>query len=86
VDNVGATRVDLNLTSIDYPRWNGDVSGVWDVDPTGAGVVGTANWKEVTSGNTTRFLQGTGGIDSALFNDSATGTPALAWRQHSRRR
>jgi autotransporter-associated beta strand protein len=78
VDNVGATRVDLNLTSIDYPRWNGDVSGVWDVDPTGAGVVGTANWKEVTSGNTTRFLQGTGGIDSALFNDSATGTTSVS--------
>lgn len=77
VDNTGATRVDLNITAIDFPRWNGNINGNWDVDPTGAGVVGTANWREVISGNSTRFLQGTGGIDSALFDDNAAGTTAV---------
>ncbi|MHA3774044.1 autotransporter-associated beta strand repeat-containing protein [Verrucomicrobiota bacterium sgz303538] len=69
VNNTSGSSVDLNITAFDYPRWTGASSNVWDVDDgTGSG---TANWKEVNSGNVTRYLQGAGGNDSALFDDTA---------------
>lgn len=62
------TRVQLNVTAFDFPRWTGGANGDWDID-NGTGT-GTANWQEVTSGNTTRYLQGSAGNDSVLFDDT----------------
>lgn len=63
------TRILLNVTAFDIPRWTGGTNGDWDIDD-GSGI-GTENWKEALSGNTTRYLQGGGGIDSVLFDDTA---------------
>lgn len=70
LDDAANSAVKLNVTAFDLPRWIGSVDGNWDADTDGTGTTGTANWKEVTSGNTTRYLQGSGGIDSVLFDDT----------------
>ncbi|MEZ0276118.1 MAG: beta strand repeat-containing protein, partial [Roseimicrobium sp.] len=63
------TRVLLDITAFDVPKWTGANSNQWDInDGTGTG---TLNWREVNSGNATRYLQGSGGIDSVLFDDTA---------------
>lgn len=71
VDDSANSRVNLNVTAFDLPRWIGGVDGNWDADPDGTGALGTLNWREVNSGNATRYLQGTGGTDSVLFDDTA---------------
>jgi len=86
VDDAAHGKVLLNVTAFDLPRWTGAVDGTWDLDPDGTGAAGSLNWQEVHSGNATRYLQGTGGTDSVLFDDtpgvptnvllSATLTPA----------
>ncbi len=70
VNDAANAKVLLNITAFDLPRWTGGIDGNWDLDPDGTGAAGTLNWKEVTSGNTTRYLQGTGGTDSVLFDDT----------------
>lgn len=72
VDDAANSRVLLNVTGIDRPRWSGELGGDWDVDDgTGSG---TANWREVISGAATRYLQGEAGADAVLFDDLAVGT------------
>jgi autotransporter-associated beta strand protein len=66
VDNVADGRVDLNLTAFDFPRWTGATNTNWDT--------ATQNWREVNSGAATLYLQGAGGSDSVLFDDTATGS------------
>ncbi len=74
VDNPGASRVDLNISAVDFIRWTGAADTNWDVnDGTGTG---TSNWQEVVSTNATKFLQGSAGQDAALFDDTATTTGA----------
>lgn len=69
-NNSGASQIELTITSTDKARWRGNVTTAWDVnDGTGTG---TLNWREITSGTATRFLQGSNGIDSALFDDTAS--------------
>jgi len=58
--------VELDVTSIDYPKWTGAVNGNWDTS--------TQNWQLAIAGTPTTYLQGAGGTDSVLFDDSATGT------------
>jgi autotransporter-associated beta strand protein len=70
--------VQLDVTAYDYPKWTGAVNGNWDVDPTGAGQQGTLNWVTAISGVATRYLQGTGGTDSVLFDDSAAATATVS--------
>lgn len=71
VDDTVNTRVVLNVSAIDRPRWTGEQNGDWDAnDGTG---IGTLNWREVGSGTITRYLQTPTGSDSVLFDDSATG-------------
>jgi fibronectin-binding autotransporter adhesin len=69
-NNTGASQIELTITTIDKPRWRGNVSSAWDVND-GSGS-GTLNWREVTSGSATRFLQENGGTDAALFDDTAS--------------
>lgn len=79
VDNVAASRVDLNITAFDVPKWTGTTNGSWDIndsaDPTAGS--GTVNWQETTSGLATRYLQFLGVVDSVRFDDSATGTTTV---------
>lgn len=77
IDTGTAGLVKANITSFEQIRWNGDVSSAWDIDPTGSGASGTLNWKTTTSNVATRYLQGSGGIDSVTFDDNATGSTAI---------
>ncbi|WP_367873251.1 beta strand repeat-containing protein [Luteolibacter sp. Populi] len=65
--------VNLNITSTEQVKWNGDVSNDWDIDPTGANVVGTPNWLTTSGNAATRYIQGTIGSDAVNFDDSASG-------------
>jgi autotransporter-associated beta strand protein len=71
VNNTGNSSVDVTITGQDTPKWTGAVNGNWDID-NGAGG-GTSNWREVVSGNTTKYLQPATGGDKVLFDDTATG-------------
>ncbi|QOV88429.1 beta strand repeat-containing protein [Humisphaera borealis] len=75
VDAPGVVRLKIN--SFDLPRWTGAVDAVWDLDPDGTGATGTANWA-LAGGGATKYLQGTGGTDSVVFDDSATGSTTIS--------
>lgn len=79
VDNSALSKVQLNISAFDVPKWTGATSGDWDVndggDPTTG--TGTVNWKEANSGLATRYLQIGSTVDSVLFDDSATGTTTI---------
>lgn len=65
------TSVNLNVSAFDIPKWTGATNNNWDIGTT-ATSGGTVNWVTVTTGSTTRYLQGvTTGTDSVLFDDSA---------------
>ncbi len=67
--------VRLDVLGFDLPRWSGAAGVDWDADD-GTGT-GTFNWREVISGQPTRYLQGEDGTDSVLFDDSATGPTVI---------
>jgi autotransporter-associated beta strand protein len=75
VNNAANTSIDVAITGQDFPKWTGAVNGNWDIDD-GAGS-GTMNWKEITSGNATGYLENANGADAVLFDDSATGTSTV---------
>ena len=69
VNNTANTSVDVNILGTDTPKWNGNVNANWDIDDgTGSG---TANWKGSFTGNSMRYLQGAGGIDAVVFDDTS---------------
>lgn len=72
VDDIANTRVLLNVTAFDIPRWTGAIDSNWDLDD-GTGT-GTQNWKELNSGLVTKYLQGPVGTDSVIFDDTAAAT------------
>lgn len=74
VDNVANSSVDLNIAGIDTPRWRGNVSSDWDIDPLNNGAAGTPNWRTLTTNAVTRYVQGAVGVDAVIFDDSATGS------------
>lgn len=74
VNNTSDQRVDVDITSLEQVKWNGDLGANWDVDPDGTGTTGTANWLTTVSAAHTRYLQGTGGTDTVNFDDTATST------------
>jgi fibronectin-binding autotransporter adhesin len=61
--NDGVSTISLVITSAGAPRWNGNLSGVWDIGT-------TANWIDLISGNPTTYHNG----EPVLFDDTATGT------------
>ncbi|QIF03993.1 autotransporter-associated beta strand repeat-containing protein [Roseimicrobium sp. ORNL1] len=69
LNDTANTRVVLDITAFDVPKWTGAVNNQWDIND-GSGS-GTLNWREVNSGLATRYLQGSGGTDSVLFDDTA---------------
>jgi autotransporter-associated beta strand protein len=68
-------QVLVQINGFDQPKWTGTAGADWDADD-GSGT-GTFNWREVISGQPTRFLQSEEGTDSVLFDDSATGPSAI---------
>ena len=67
VNNTAASTIDLVVSRVSLPRWNGDLSNVWNVST-------TANWVDTISDTPTTFVNG----DPALFNDLATGSTDVA--------
>src|SRR5262249_39935296 len=53
----------------DSPKWTGALNGTWST----ATLSAPKNWKLVTAGTTTDYING----DDVLFDDSATGTTAV---------
>jgi autotransporter-associated beta strand protein len=72
-DNAATTSLDLTLTA-DGPKWRGNINGNWDIDPNNNGAAGTANWRTAVSDVATRYVEGPAGIDSVIFDETATGT------------
>jgi autotransporter-associated beta strand protein len=75
VNDTGNSRVNVTITGFDTPKWTGAIDGKWDID-NGTGT-GTQNWREINSGNVTRYIQNAGGSDSVRFDDTATGTTTV---------
>ena len=73
-DNAVDGAVDLNLV-VETPRWNGDVSGDWDISPDGV-TGGSLNWRTLTSNAATRYTQGVS-TDLVTFDDNATGVTGI---------
>lgn len=65
VDN--GTTVNLNITDVNAPRWEGLAGGNWDIGL-------TTNWINAGSGLPTFFSEGS----TAVFNDEALGTTSVA--------
>ena len=63
--------VDVQITALVKPTWAGTVNGNWDIDTSGNGSVGTANWA-AASGPNTYVESVTLGNDSVIFTDTAT--------------
>ncbi|MFM7245532.1 MAG: autotransporter-associated beta strand repeat-containing protein [Planctomycetaceae bacterium] len=62
-NNTANKSIDLVVTSVALPRWDGAVSSVWNV-------ASTANWINTLTGSATTFQNG----NPALFNDLAAGS------------
>lgn len=62
------TQILLNITGTDKVKWTGALGSAWDVG-TAANVSGTNNWKLVTGGTATNFID----TDTVLFDDTASG-------------
>ena len=67
VNNTTASTIDLVVASLALPRWNGNLSGIWDVG-------GTANWVNEVTGQPVAFTNG----EPARFDDQATGTTSVS--------
>ncbi len=77
VNNTDEKRIDLNISSAESAVWEGDVNGLWDVNPDADGSAGTFNWKTSVAGTDTRYAQGPTNTDQVTFDGSATGTTAI---------
>lgn len=67
INNTANKTLDLKITSVAQPRWDGAVAGTpngtWDINS-------TQNWVEMSTGLPTTYNDGL----PAVFNDDATGT------------
>lgn len=66
VNNTGNHSIDLNVTAVNIPRWNGNAGGNWDIGL-------TANWINIANNLPTVFNQG----NPVIFDDNATGTTTV---------
>ncbi len=74
INNTTDGRVDVSIVN-QAIQWVGGVSADWDVDDSSTGAIeGTQNWKTEISNTATNYLQGTGGTDIVIFDDTATGS------------
>lgn len=63
VNNTANNSIDLNITGVNLPRWDGTINGNWDINQ-------TANWVNLGTGTATFFNNG----NAVLFDDNAQGT------------
>jgi autotransporter-associated beta strand protein len=61
-----AGSIDLAISFVAAPRWEGVISGAWDIGT-------TANWVELSTTLPTTYTDG----NAVLFNDAATGTTSV---------
>ncbi|HWD21213.1 MAG TPA: autotransporter-associated beta strand repeat-containing protein [Verrucomicrobiae bacterium] len=66
VDNASGHSIDLDITDVNLPRWDGNAGGVWDIGL-------TTNWINIGTGLATFYRQG----NAVAFDDSATGTTTV---------
>jgi autotransporter-associated beta strand protein len=64
VNDAAGRSIDLHVIAVDTPRWMGDKSSDWDINT-------TANWRLVSTGAETTYLQPGEIGDSVLFDDQA---------------
>jgi len=64
-NNVSTSSIDLVITNVNLPRWEGLAGGTWDLT--------TTNWINIGSGLPTTYGQG----NTVAFNDSALGTTTV---------
>jgi fibronectin-binding autotransporter adhesin len=78
VNDTVASVLKLGNVVANTPRWNGTINNVWNIDSTGTGGAGTANWITSASQQSTTYVQaGPSQTDSVIFNDSAAGSTAI---------
>jgi autotransporter-associated beta strand protein len=61
------TKIDVSISGSDTLKWAGGVNSTWDLG-TAPGVGGTNNWRLVSAGTTTNFID----TDTITFDDTAT--------------
>lgn len=66
VDNTANRTLDLLVTAVGQPRWDGLAGSVWDVGQ-------TTNWIEISTGDPTVYQDG----NPVLFDDNARGTTSV---------
>jgi autotransporter-associated beta strand protein len=66
VTNTGNSSIDLDITSVNLPKWDGEAGGNWDIGL-------TTNWVNVGTGQPAYFSQNS----QVLFEDSALGTTTV---------
>lgn len=66
VDNTANNSIDLKITAVNLPRWDGNAGGNWDINV-------TKNWVNIGDGTPTYYLQG----NAVTFDDNATGTTTV---------
>jgi autotransporter-associated beta strand protein len=66
VDNTGNNSIDLNITGVNQPRWDGQAGGTWD---TGA----DTNWVNIGTGLPTTYSD----PSAVVFDDNALGTTTV---------
>ena len=64
-NNVANSSMDIVITAVSAPRWNGTVNGNWDTT--------TANWIDIITLASSTFQNG----EPVVFDDNATGTTTL---------
>ena len=63
-NNTTDTRIELNISAVDAPKWSGANNSLW----TTAAIGGAKNWNLVVASGTTDYIAG----DNVLFDDTAT--------------
>jgi autotransporter-associated beta strand protein len=65
-NNIANSSIDLVITSVNAPRWEGQAGGNWDIGL-------TTNWINIGNGLPTVYSDGS----AVVFDDSATGTTTV---------
>ncbi len=65
-NNIAGSSLDLVVTNVNLPRWEGQAGGNWDIGL-------TTNWINIGTGLPTYYTDGNG----VLLDDEATGTTAI---------
>jgi fibronectin-binding autotransporter adhesin len=66
VNNTANNSIDLNITGVNLPRWDGQAGGNWDIGL-------TANWVNIGTGQPTTYGEG----NKVLFDDNAQGVTTV---------